>query len=159
MRRTSQSHLTFAGLAALTLLLGACHHARGVGYVRDEMPPGKPEFAPGLPEGYWVWQDAHGWHLRTTSDVPRHFHGNVETISGPASTVHPVGRAAGGVRQDGAAIWFDYTASGGEQGFDWAESSSCQRFELYIDESPRPLRVFLGESELSPARVPFAVCS
>ncbi len=146
------------GALVLTSLLAACHHARGVGYIRDEMPPGRPDFVAGAPEGYWIWQDRQGWHLRTTSDVPRRFQGNIETVGGQVSTVRPVGSTDGGVRREGSNIDFDYRALGGEQGFDWTASSGCNRFELYIDGETRPLRVFLGSVETSPVRVPFAVC-
>ncbi len=147
------------GVVIATALLGACHYAQDVGYVREDLPPGKPYFVAGSPEGYWIWRDRQGWHLRTTSDVPRRFQGSVETVGGQVSTVRPVGRAEGGVHREGANIEFDYQASGGEQGFDWTASSGCSRFDLYIDGETRPLRVFLGGIDTSPNRVPFAVCS
>lgn len=137
--------------------IDACHYASGVGYA-DSIPPGRPDFAPGTPEGYWIWQDRQGWHLRTTSDAPRHFRGTIEAMGGDPADLRAVGGAAGAVRQEGSRIQFEYDAAGGEQGFDWVSSSGCNRFEITIDGTTRPLRVFLGGVEESPARVPFAVC-
>jgi hypothetical protein len=145
-------------LLALFSTLVGCHHARGLGFIRDSLPPGRPSFTLGGPEGYWIWKDHQGWHLRTTSDAPRHFQGEIEMVGAAPSAVQAVGKAAGGVRREGDDIEFDYQAAGGEQGFDWTSSSGCGRFELYIDGTTRPLRVFLGGVEASPARVPFAVC-
>ncbi len=147
-----------AALLSIMMVAAGCLHARGIGYVRDDMPPGRPSFVAGMPEGYWIWQDTQGWHVRTTSDVPRHFYGTIEAVSGDVSEVRAVGRAAGSVRRNGSTIRFDYQSIGGEQGFDWTGSDQCNRFELYIDGTTRPLRVFLGGVEASPSRVPFAVC-
>jgi len=152
MRRSSLPIL-LAGL-----LSTACSYARGVG-VPDSLPGGRPGFAEGMPEGYWIWQDQQGWHLRITSDVPRHFHGAVENVGiGRIKQVTPVGLAAQGVRSENGLIAFDMHVHGGVHGFDWKPASGCNRFELYIDGASRPLRVFLGGAEESPTRVPFAVC-
>lgn len=140
-----------------TAMLGGCHYARGIGYA-DTIPPGRPPFAAGTPEGYWIWQDRQGWHLRTTSDTPRHFRGVIEAIGGTPSAIHALGGAEGAVHRDGPNIEFEYDAAGGEQGFDWTSSSGCNRFDIYIDGTTRPMRVFLGWVEESPSRVPFAVC-
>ncbi|MFL5263099.1 MAG: hypothetical protein ACJ79E_17835 [Anaeromyxobacteraceae bacterium] len=147
---------TRLALAATLLALAGCHHASGVGFT-SRMPDGRPPFAAGAPEGYWIWQDARGWHLRATSDVPRRFHGVVESVDGSVAEVRAVG-VRRGVSPGEDAIAFDWQSSGAEQGFDWAASDDCARFELYIDGDTRPLRVFLGGGEQSPARVPFAVC-
>jgi hypothetical protein len=143
-------------LAAALLALAGCHYAGGVGFT-SRMPDGRPPFAAGAPEGYWIWQDARGWHLRATSDVPHRFHGVVESVDGTVAEVRPIG-VRRGVSPGEDAIAFDWESSGAEQGFDWAASDDCARFELYIDGDTRPLRVFLGGAEQSPARVPFAVC-
>jgi hypothetical protein len=140
------------------LALAGCHLARGAG-VPTPIPVGRPEFTAGEPEGYWIWQDRAGWHLRTTSDMPHHFHGNVETVDGIMSDFRPVGpipptSLAAGTRR----IEFDWNGRGGEVGFDWRVSSGCNRFEIYIDGTTRPLRVFLGGPGDSPYRVPFALC-
>ena len=145
--------LVVASLAALA----ACHYARGVGFT-SRMPEGRPSFASGSPEAYWIWGDKRGWHLRTTSDVPRRFHGLVESVDGSVSHVRLLGAAGRGVSPGKDAIAFDWESSGGEQGFDWTTSDGCVRFDIYIDDDTRPLRVFLGRGELSPERVPFALC-
>lgn len=137
--------------------LAGCHYARGVGF-SSHMPDGRPAFLAGMPEGYWIWEDSRGWHLRTTSDVPKRFHGVVESVDGSVRHIRPVGGAARGVAPGDDAIAFDWESSGGEQGFDWTASDDCARFDLYIDGDTRPLRIHLGGAEQNPARVPFAVC-
>ena len=141
------------------LLFTSCSYARGAG-VPDSLPPGRPGFYAGMPEGYWIWQDQQGWHLRITCDVPRHFHGAVANVGfGGIKQVKAVGTAARGLRSENGLIAFDMQVEGGVHGFDWSPSSGCNRFELYIDGASRPLRVFLGGSEESPAHVPFAACN
>ncbi len=147
------------GLAlALAIVQAGCTYARGVGSPAA-LAPGRPEFVPGLTEGYWIWQDSGGWHLRTTSDLPRRFHGELEPVGGAISSVRAVGGApepqVGG---GGDRIVFDWQAEGGERGIDWIASSGCTRFQLYIDGDPRPTRVFLGGPSDSPDVIPFAVC-
>jgi len=152
--------MNLRALAVVAVVSGVassgCHYARGVGFA-GHLPPGRPSFVAGMPEGYWIWEDRQGWHLRTTSDIQRHFHGAVQAVGGSVGALRPVGAAAGRVRRDDDTIAFDYQAEGGEQGFDWV-STGCSRFEIYIDGTTRPLRVFLGGEESSPARVPFAIC-
>jgi hypothetical protein len=143
-------------LAAALFTLAGCHYAGGVGFT-SHMPAGQPPFAAGSAEGYWIWQDASGWHLRTAADVPRRFHGVVESVDGSVAKVRSVG-VRRGVSPGDDAIAFDWESSASEQGFDWAASDGCARFDIYIDGDARPLRVFLGSGEQSPARVPFAVC-
>ena len=145
-----------AFLLASLAPFAACHYARGVGYT-TAMPEGRPAFRAGAPEGYWIWQDRLGWHLRATSAAPHRFHGLVESPDGSVSQVKAVGTSRGlSPGQD--AIAFDWESSGGEHGFDWATSDGCARFDLYIDDDPRPLAVFLGGAKETPARMPFAVC-
>ena len=145
--------LVVASFAAVA----ACHYARGVGFT-SRMPAGRPAFVSGSPEAYWIWGDSRGWHLRTTSDVPRRFHGLVESVNGGVSQVRAVGAAMGGVSPGKDAIAFDWDSFGGEQGFDWTTSDRCVRFDIYIDDDTRPLRVFLGGGDRTPGRMPFAVC-
>jgi hypothetical protein len=144
--------LLLATLAASS----ACHYARGIG-LTSRMPAGRPLVSPGG-DAYWIWEDSRGWHLRTTSDVPRRFRGVVESVDGSVTQVRPIGAARQGVSPGADAIAFDWESSGAEEGFDWRTSDGCARFDIYIDEEPRPLRVFLGAGEKSPERVPFAVC-
>jgi hypothetical protein len=143
-------------LLVTSLALAGCYSPRGV--VGCRAADGRPAFATWPADGYWIWEDERGWHLRTASEVSRRFHGVVETIDGTVKDVRAVGTSKGGVSPGSDAIAFDWESTGGEQGFDWASSDRCARFELYIDEDARPLRIHLGRDELTPTSVPFAAC-
>jgi hypothetical protein len=144
-------------LLLASLALAACYHAKGsgsCGHVAD----GRPAFTTWPADGYWIWEDERGWHLRTASEVSRRFHGLVEASDGSVKDVRAVGVMRGGGAPRSDAIAFDWDGSGGEQGFDWTSSDRCARFELYIDEDIRPLRIHLGRDEVTPGTVPFAAC-
>ncbi len=144
--------------AAAALAAMGCSYARGVG-APMRVTAGRAGYAPGLGEGYWIWQDDAGWHLRTTSDLPRRFRGSVETVGGGAiERLKPVGVAGVSLAANGRRLEFQWAGESVEQGFDWASPSGCNRFAVYVDDEPRPLAVHLGAADESPARVPFAVC-
>ncbi len=146
-------YLTLLALAGLV----ACHSVRTVGRP-DGIPEGRPPPEDTLAEGYRIWQDQDGCHLRASSDVRRRFQGEIEAAWGEVSGFRAVGDVAGHVETAPRTIRFDFFAdAGGERGFDWRASSGCNRFEVYIDGDARPMRVLLPEGT-SPARVPFALC-
>ncbi len=146
-------------IAGMALLAAGCTYARGAGKP-ERLAAGRPEFAPGLSEGYWIWEDRDGWHLRTTSDVRRRFHGAVEPVGGSISAVRAVGAGPEALARGGAGdrVEFSWEGDGGAQGLDWRASSGCTRFTLYIDGDTRPFRVFLGGPGETPDHIPFAVC-
>ncbi len=144
--------------AAAALAAMGCSYARGAG-APMRGAAGRAGYAPGVGEGYWIWQDASGWHLRTTSDLPRRFQGSVETVGGGTiESLKPVGVAGVSLAANGRRLEFQWAGEAVEQGFDWASPSGCNRFAVYVDGEPRPLDVHLGAADETPARVPFAVC-
>ncbi len=151
--------LVIAALAAGAALATGCTAARGVG-APAPLAAGRAEYMPGLGEGYWIWQDSDGWHLRTTSTLPRRFHGAVEAVGrADLDRVRPVGGASAEVAGGGRTILFSWGSAGGsERGFDWTNPSGCNRFALYVDGDPNPLAVFLGGTGENPSRIPFALC-
>ena len=147
------AHLT---LVTFLLVLAGCHHAGGIGFT-SHMPEGRPPFAAGSGGGLL---DLAGRARVAPADRlrrARRFHGIVESVDGSVAEVRPIGTRRG-VSPGEDAIAFDWESAGTEQAFDWAASDDCARFDIYIDDDARPLRVFLGGGEQSPARVPFAVC-
>lgn len=149
---------SWLGLVLLALpVLAGCHSFQTVGWpsgIADGKPPPEDLAA----EGYRIWQDGQGWHLRARSDLRRRFQGEVDAGWGQVTDFRPVGDVGEKVRASPRTIAFDFFAdAGGERGFDWRATNGCNRFEVYIDGDARPLRVELPEGE-SPARVPFALC-
>ncbi len=153
--RTMQRSRLSLVLLVLPVLAG-CHSFQTVGWpsgIADGSPPPQDFLA----EGYRIWQDGQGWHLRTRSDLPRRFQGLVDAGWGQVTDFRPVGDV-GQVQTTPTSFAFDFqTDASGERGFDWRATNGCNRFEVYIDGDARPLRVLLPEGD-SPARIPFALC-
>jgi hypothetical protein len=122
--------------------------------------PGRPYFAPGAPEAYWVWHDEAGWHLRTTTAGRAHrFHGTVVALGGQITDARPSRvEMREQIRMSPGGISFDMITQGGEQGFDWHVSSGCNRFEIFVDGAPRPGLVRLGGPSEPPRHIPFDRC-
>ncbi len=122
--------------------------------------PGAPVYAPGAPEAYWVWHDAAGWHLRTTTaGQPHRFQGVVLPFGGEILEVRPLrAESRERIRTGAGGITFDLVTEGGEDGFDWRVSSGCNRFELYVDGAPRPGLVHVGAAAHHPRHVLFDRC-
>ena len=122
---------------------------------------GQPAFHAGSPEAYWIWHDAGGWHLRTTTMAARHrFHGAVYPAAGGVlSDVRPVGLEWGDrIRMGARGIEFDFETHGFEDGFDWRVSSGCNQFDIFIDGKPHPHKVHLGAGAMHPRGIPFESC-
>ena len=145
---------TILGLLTAVLLGGAC-----AGTI-PRISPGRPAFASGSPESYWIWHDPAGWHLRTTTRAQLHrFHGWVEAIDGRIGEVHPSRLEWNDrIRIAPRGIEFDFSTDGGEDGFDWRVSSGCNRFYLQVDGVAAPERVHLGGQSHVPVEMPFARC-
>jgi hypothetical protein len=141
-------------IVGAALAVGGCFSKGAVHVYRTE--PGRALADPG-PDAYVVWADADGWHLRARSDVPRVFHGWIET--GRVRGLQAAGTPASAVLTGGGGIAFSFVtdASTGEAGFDW-RGSECPEFSIYMDGEPRTLRVFAGAYAASPVRTPFTLC-
>jgi hypothetical protein len=141
---------------AFMLALAGCATARPP----PEIAPGRPLFAPGAPEAYWIWHDQGGWHLRTTTaGMPHRFHGLVVPLRGTIVDVRPTRLEwQDRIRMGPRGIEFDFVTQGGEDGFDWHVSSGCNRFETFVDGAARPGLVHLGGVGNRPHHVPFDRC-
>lgn len=148
------------------LFLSSCvvHEGGGAGAPPPPgrlMAEGRPAFAAREAASYWIWHDRDGWHLRvTTAGARRQFRGTIESSGGAISNFHPTrlewrDRVA---VEGGRVIRFDLMAHGGIDGFDWRTTSGCNFFDLYIDGSPQPTRVFVGAFAANPPFGPFEAC-
>jgi len=140
------------------ILLVAVLLACGGGVVR--ISPGRPAFAAGSRESYWIWHDEGRWHLRTTTAARLHrFHGWVEPMDGRITDVRATRLEWGDrIRAVPRGIEFDFETDGAEDGFDWRVSSGCNRFFLEVDGAPSPDHVHLGGAGHVPVEMPFARC-
>jgi hypothetical protein len=141
-------------LSCLVLFAAAC--GGGIPHII----PGRPGFASGSPESYWVWHDPEGWHLRTTTAHHAHrFHGVVEPVDGAIADLRPTRLEWNDrVRAIPRGIEFDFETDGAEDGFDWHVTSGCNRFYLEVDGVPRPDLVHVGREAHIPHEIPFARC-
>jgi hypothetical protein len=104
----------------------------------------------GTPEtGYYVWNDAFGWHVRMvdTAATPGRFTGEVVSSANlTSSEVIPEG--AGEVQVNGNTLTWDFPGSQEPQGFDVAVggcAADTVRFTLNDADGPVPeSRVFVG---------------
>ncbi|MCC6645877.1 MAG: hypothetical protein IT374_09940 [Polyangiaceae bacterium] len=123
---------------------------------------GKPAGAvAGAPEAVWIWHDAAGWHLRTTTARNLHrFQGRVWGAKGKIGNVTPTRTELGDrFRKAGNWMFFDFNTKGGEDGFDFmVAESDCVHFMLTIDGQPQPSRIHVGAQGTSPPKANFRVC-
>jgi len=145
-----------------TMLLAFSLAATGCATTRPPPPidGGRPAFGPGASEAYWIWRDAHGWHLRTTSaGTPHRFHGAIVPLDGEIADVRPTRLERDDrIKMGQHEIRFAFVTQGGADGFDWHVTSGCTRFKIFIDGAARPDLVHLGGFANRPQHVPFARC-
>jgi hypothetical protein len=125
---------------------------------------GVPEgLKPGLPDAYWIYQDAEGWHLRTTSRSQpplAHFQGTIRITDGKFSNVQKVGME-GNDRIESAAqnIEVDYETMGHWDGIDFGLSGTkCLHFDLRVDAKYQPKLIFVGAKKVNPPAAKFTIC-
>ncbi len=137
-------------------------------------PPGPPEdepkgsgagrptgLVPGAPEGVWIWHDAAGWHLRTTTARnPHQFRGTIWGMKGDVGNVKVVRAEQGDrFRKKGNRLFFDYRTNGHEDGVDFMiAESDCALVNITVDGRAQPDRVRSGGQGVSPKRQTFKVC-
>ena len=131
-------------------------------------PSGPPTISRGRPDfegksgGYWVWADADGWHLRTTSAGPmRDFSGVISPLKG--GKIEGLKPARPNSRYDKLAltekgIEFRLPTQADVEGFDWQVTSDCNRFELKAEGEVTPGLVRLGGMGDAPPQIPFDLC-
>lgn len=123
---------------------------------------GKPAGAvPGAPEAVWIWHDAAGWHLRTTTARNLHrFQGRVWGGKGQIGNIRPSRTELGDrFRKGGNWMYFDFNTKGHEDGFDFMiAENDCAHFNITIDGQPQPSRIHVGAQGTSPPKANFRVC-
>lgn len=115
----------------------------------------------GAPEGAWVWHDAAGWHLRTTTmKNPHRFRGRVWGMKGEVGNVKVVRTEHNDrFRKKGNHLYFDFTTNGHEDGFDFQlAESNCAFFHIGIDGANAPNRINIGAAGVHPRGAAFKVC-
>ncbi len=146
-------------LAALLALGCASAPPRPAPAPTPKISPGRPSYE-GQSAGIWIWADAQGWHLRTTSAGQLvDYSGVVTPVGGSIEALHPV-RPEGypGLEQTQRGIEFSIPNKGEVEGFDWRSSSGCNRFELRAAGEANPGMVRLGGLAQSPSQLPFELC-
>lgn len=131
-------------------------------------PSGPPTISGGRPNvegksgGYWVWADADGWHLRTTSAGPMlDFSGVISPLKG--GKIEELRPARANSRYDKLAVTekgieFRLPTQADVEGFDWKVTSGCNRFELLANGLATPGVIRLGGMGDAPSQIPFDLC-
>lgn len=131
-------------------------------------PSGPPTISAGRPNfegksgGYWVWADAEGWHLRTTSAGPMlDFSGVISPLKG--GKIEELRPARANSRYDKLAVTekgieFRLPTQADVEGFDWKVTSGCNRFELLANGLATPGVIRLGGMGDAPSQIPFDLC-
>jgi hypothetical protein len=132
------------------------------------LPPGvaggrPPGFRPGAPAGFWIWQGPRGsWLLRTTTtDALHQFRGRISGLTGDIVNVHPLRTEfRDRIRRGSKGAWaFSFATQSHADGFTFMTSDGgCARFDLQLDGTSQPKRVFVGRGELQPRSGHFVVC-
>lgn len=124
---------------------------------------GKPDaFDPGHSNGYFIWQDEKGLHLRTTTPGTEHvFSGTIHT-DGTFENVWGKSRGAEDdfhVNEDRNNITFKFTSAGGADCIDLhVAEGSYVRFNLSMDgEDVDPANIFIGNSGWHPGSYKFTL--
>ena len=112
-----------------------------------------PNMKPGAPAAYWIWRDANGWHLRTTTaKTLQRFNGKIWS---DVTEVKPV-RLEMKDRLKASTKWviFAFDTGGHMDGFDF-RSNGCATFNLQQGGNKK---VFIGSGEVQPANNHFTLC-
>jgi hypothetical protein len=123
---------------------------------------GEPKgLAPGLPDAYWIYRDASGWHLRTTTDKAlRKFAGRIFLSEGrvtraAASTIEGRDR----IKNTDRDIQLNFETFGKMDGIDFDTSGAkCIHFDLTYEGQSDPKVIRIGASKLVPTSAKFMIC-
>lgn len=115
---------------------------------------------PGLPDAWWVYQDAAGWHVRTTTDDRHQMKGRVWVTTGKLASVKvTVLEKQDAVQSDAHNIDIDFDTNKVMDGVDFLLSDTkCAHFALLVDEKPEPELIHLGANMMTPPRATFVLC-
>lgn len=150
-------------MVVLLLLIGSVALAGSKAFrVPARMLRGQPELAAGSFEGYHIWTDRDGLHLRwSASSQPLLFTGRLDTDK-PVKEVKRLRKDAGGwARSHGNRIvLFSSTVRPGEiDGID-VVIPRCRKSQLQIDidgKPPETDQVFLGKDGQHPQAIPLVL--
>jgi hypothetical protein len=154
VRRFGAAALT--AVAALALITGAAF--AWTGHVQ-----GKPSnFAAGGTDGYYVWHDDSGLHLRTTDSSGAFKYTGVLHTNGTFVDVNPVRLEADDkveLVDGGKTIRFQLVTAEGIDGIDFrVDGGTRVRFALQRDRHPiDAANIFLGEDSAHPPHNPFTI--
>jgi len=124
---------------------------------------GRPAgFQAGLPDGFWIWRDSNGWHLRVTHDekTRKVFSGSITATDRLRSIRFRTEPGDTLVRSaDGRSAAFRFTNYGGVDGIDFAAGCSQDViFRLAIGGAKAdPVLIRLGSEQQNPASNPFTI--
>jgi|EBPBio282013_DNA_FD.fasta_scaffold00916_8 hypothetical protein len=171
---------TFAGLAAAALSAGTLLVVAPAASAADPAPTpttttcstgqlpseikGRPAgFKAGLPDGYWIWRDSYGWHLRVTHDekkTKKVFTGSITSSEKLRSVRFRTEAGDRFVRSaDGRSAAFRFTNYGGVDGVDFAVGCSKDvTFRLYENgKAIDAALIHLGSADAHPAANVFTI--
>lgn len=132
------------------------------GTLPEEITGRPADFTAGLPNGYWIWKDQGGWHLRVT-----HKPGTKAVYAGTIRTSEPM--AVIGVRNEARdTVWrsadrrttaFTFVNYGGVDGLDFTPRCSERvTFTLTVNGRPiDPQKIHLGDTDAHPAASTFTI--
>jgi hypothetical protein len=118
----------------------------------------------GHPDAYWIYQDAKGWHVRTTTQghkVIKTFKIRITITEGSISDVKATRTEGKDTLRSTSRKIESYLATSGEMdGFDFQVTGArCLNFELLLEgQKPDPKIIRLGASMVTPASSEFAIC-
>jgi hypothetical protein len=164
--RRNRMHSPLAGVTlaalvalALTLVLSSAVFAKG----EKKDWRGQPEITSGESNGYFIWSDDSGWHIRWTAKGKAHTFSGTVTTDIAFSTFKPVGKDKKDYvsKPSDNTIKFDARAEeGGKDGADFNLSPSAKKitFDLKIDGAAAPVKdIKMGKKKQSPATNPFSL--
>jgi hypothetical protein len=125
---------------------------------------GRPkDYKAGVPESFWVWQDAkgNGWNVRVSTKEKLHrFHGFIVGDNNLKNVKATKTEWTDRLRHKEKRAAFDFYVNGGADGIDFnAEPGTCVRFFLMIDgKAADTQRIFLGKDGVHPEKSHFKLC-
>lgn len=124
---------------------------------------GRPEFAPGAANGYFVWKDGDGWHVRWTNKGEKKFrYEGTITTSGSFSRFEAVEKDRKDTirKVSDDRIVFDAQTQGKVDGVNFRTSpdSASVTFDLREDGSRADVeKIRIGRNKERPHKVPFTL--
>jgi hypothetical protein len=123
---------------------------------------GRPAFTAGEATGYFLWQDAGGWHIRWTTKARKHLFSGTVTCDGNFVHFKAVSRdKTDYIKQVSSQILrFDAKAKGGADGIDFrlSPSTTVVEFDLRMDGATAPLEsIRIGRGKHRPESMPIRI--